>query len=482
MKRARVFNQLDNISSNNRPLKRVQASASPSSSSFRTEPDLVYVSSDSDEEIEVIGMVSSATRSNTARKKTSNVKFGFLNNSMTDDQFSRGSISLNLVGARKEIRGIETRPTISTDTLQTNEEYNPGPVDSDDEIYEVDKIVAHTKNGQERYLVKWKGWSYVDCTWEPKNALTCPEVLHYFKIRLRVAEKIHTMCKEFERINYPYDPKQPPKRIATLLALSVWEDQLSAVCRQAGIAPIFVENWIDHEVAPDNFEFGQGNRFDKSAKKLLKHMKIEFKCACNGRTYCERGKCCPNRSKFKFPYYRNKLVNDNQKIVECFGECKCDINCPSRLVQRGRQIPLVLFKTEKSGWSIRTASYIVQGTFVMAYTGEVIDKNLKRDDERYLYDVDCANIEEVTFSVDSLEYGNEARWVNHSCDPNLKTYGVLIDRYENYETLAFFAVKDIQAGEELTIDYYRNLSKNEVLVDGYECHCGAKKCRKFLMD
>jgi SET domain-containing protein len=83
----------------------------------------------------------------------------------------------------------------------------------------------------------------------------------------------------------------------------------------------------------------------------------------------------------------------------------------------------------------------------MAYTGEVIDKNLDRENEAYLYDIDCANIEEVTFSVDSLKFGNEARWVNHCCEPNLKTYGVTIDRYENYETLAFFAVKDIQAGK-----------------------------------
>jgi SET domain-containing protein len=97
-----------------------------------------------------------------------------------------------------------------------------------------------------------------------------------------------------------------------------------------------------------------------------------------------------------------------------------------------------------------------------------------------LYDIDC--VDDITFSVDSLHYGNEARWVNHSCEPNLKTYGVTINRYENYETLAFFAVKDIQAGTELSIDYNAQLHSKETLVDGYECNCKSKKCRKFLMD
>lgn len=81
----------------------------------------------------------------------------------------------------------------------------------------------------------------------------------------------------------------------------------------------------------------------------------------------------------------------------------------------------------------------------MAYIGEVIDKNLQRVDTRYLYgkdsivyvgsiwllDIDC--VDETTFTVDSLNYGNEARYVNHSCSPNMRTYGVVTDRYHNYE-------------------------------------------------
>ncbi len=52
---------------------------------------------------------------------------------------------------------------------------------------------------------------------------------------------------------------------------------------------------------------------------------------------------------------------------------------------------------------------------------------------------------------------------NHSCDPNCGMHG----------EITFVAIRDIQKGEELTIDY--------AFVDNedysFECHCGSKKCR-----
>jgi hypothetical protein len=37
-------------------------------------------------------------------------------------------------------------------------------------FYEVDKILRAltNKNGEIRYLVKWKGWDIKDSTWEPE--------------------------------------------------------------------------------------------------------------------------------------------------------------------------------------------------------------------------------------------------------------------------------------------------------------------------
>jgi histone-lysine N-methyltransferase SUV39H len=86
--------------------------------------------------------------------------------------------------------------------------------------------------------------------------------------------------------------------------------------------------------------------------------------------------------------------------------------------------------------------------------------------------------------VDSINCGNEARWVNHCCDPNLKVFGVFASRRDSrYAELAFFAKKDIAVGEELTIDYfYVNEDNNTHTIDGADCLCKAKNCRKYLMD
>lgn len=54
-------------------------------------------------------------------------------------------------------------------------------------------------------------------------------------------------------------------------------------------------------------------------------------------------------------------------------------------------------------------------------------------------------------------------YINHSCNPNCGMHG----------EITFVAIRDIEAGEELTIDY--------AFVDNedysFECHCGSPDCR-----
>lgn len=55
---------------------------------------------------------------------------------------------------------------------------------------------------------------------------------------------------------------------------------------------------------------------------------------------------------------------------------------------------------------------------------------------------------------------------NHSCNPNCGMHG----------EITFVAIKDIKAGEELTIDY--------AFIDNedysFECHCGSLTCRHII--
>jgi uncharacterized protein len=69
------------------------------------------------------------------------------------------------------------------------------------------------------------------------------------------------------------------------------------------------------------------------------------------------------------------------------------------------------------------------------------------------------------FSIDGSRGGNGTHYINHSCEPNAYMRTL-------YGHVLFFALRDIRAGEEITIDYEQTLHP-----DSKRCFCGAKNCR-----
>ncbi len=67
-------------------------------------------------------------------------------------------------------------------------------------------------------------------------------------------------------------------------------------------------------------------------------------------------------------------------------------------------------------------------------------------------------------AIDGAVGGNETAFINHSCEPNAYMRTVPGDK------VAFFALRDIQPGEEITMDY-RDPNHPRV------CKCGAPRCR-----
>ena len=108
---------------------------------------------------------------------------------------------------------------------------------------------------------------------------------------------------------------------------------------------------------------------------------------------------------------------------------------------------------------------ITQGTFIVEYTGEHItcdEANERYEDhpDTYLFGLDDG---EHVIDGDGV-----AAFINHSCDPNCES-----DEIDGQVWI--IAVRDIEAGEELTYDY--------CLYDGDDespCSCGADRCRGTL--
>ena len=227
--------------------------------------------------------------------------------------------------------------------------------------------------------------------------------------------------------------------------------------------------------------------------------------------------------KLLVPFY----LDERHPIYECNFRCKCGEGCKTRLVQFGRKIPLTIFKTKYKGWGKLAYSWISfwildsndltlgltspvflrRGQFIDTYRGEIItdDEATQRDEKvkgkaSYLYNLDKhigdGGLQaQDCFTVDGEHYGGPTRFMNHSCNPNVRQYTVSYNRYDlKVYDLAFFATRDIQPHTELTFDYldkneesedeegdYKPLASQETIQgDAIECKCGSANCRKIL--
>lgn len=100
---------------------------------------------------------------------------------------------------------------------------------------------------------------------------------------------------------------------------------------------------------------------------------------------------------------------------------------------------------------------------VIEYTGERISRYEGRrrwDPKRsYLFYLNAY------WQIDGAIGGSGAEYINHSCEPNLRTRIVR-------EHILYFSKRSIQRGEELTVDY-----RYDADITRMPCHCGAPTCR-----
>ncbi|KAK3239318.1 hypothetical protein CYMTET_50748 [Cymbomonas tetramitiformis] len=177
-------------------------------------------------------------------------------------------------------------------------------------------------------------------------------------------------------------------------------------------------------------------------------------------------------------------------IFECSHLCRCGDKCHNRVLQRGLQLRLEVFYTKNKGWGVRTTEPIARGAFVVEYFGEVITdqeaedrgKGYDEDHCSYLYDLNRLDVEEnhkhsSNFVLDAMIFGNISRFINHSCEPNLRPIQVLYDSMdESMPHIGLYAINSIKAGTELTYNYGYELLTHTRL----DCRCGTKTCRGRL--
>ncbi|ERN19324.1 hypothetical protein AMTR_s00069p00076340 [Amborella trichopoda] len=304
---------------------------------------------------------------------------------------------------------------------------------------------------------------------------------------------------------------QPPKSISELRGL-VCED-ISG--RQENFQ-IPATNEVDPPLAPSGFTYyksikvGRGITLPPNAEG----------CQCSGDCVDSRRCACARLNGSEFPYVSKnggRLVQAKDVIYECGPNCGCGPDCVNRTSQRGLRYRLEVFRTPKKGWAVRSWDTIPSGAPVCEYTGLLMRTNEADNDteNNFIFDIDClqtikgidgrqrrfgdvsihnpANFEKiedkklegsVEFCIDAGSCGSVARFINHSCEPNLFVQCVLSSHHDmKLARVMLFASDNIPPLQELSYDYGYALD-SVVGIDGkikeMPCYCGSSGCRKRL--
>jgi SET domain-containing protein len=122
---------------------------------------------------------------------------------------------------------------------------------------------------------------------------------------------------------------------------------------------------------------------------------------------------------------------------------------------------------------------IPKGTRIIEYAGEKIpnaEADRRYDDESMQDHHTFLFILTNRICVDAAFNGNEARFINHSCDPNCETS---VSRGHIW----IESIKAIPPGTELAYDYQYDDDAKYTEKDYlfYACSCGAEKCRGTIV-
>jgi hypothetical protein len=141
--------------------------------------------------------------------------------------------------------------------------------------------------------------------------------------------------------------------------------------------------------------------------------------------------------------------------------------------------PVQVRDSNVHGRGVFATRRIEKGERIMEYLGERIshdeadrryETKAENDSHTFLFIVDSRTV------IDAGVEGNDARFFNHSCNPNCES--VVENRRVFIE-----ALRTIEPGEEMTYDYqlYKEEDDPENIDEVFACRCGFEQCRGTML-
>ncbi|GKU95639.1 hypothetical protein SLEP1_g8972 [Rubroshorea leprosula] len=308
---------------------------------------------------------------------------------------------------------------------------------------------------------------------------------------------------KFKLVRIPGQPEVPQKVVKKSRKSEAREGVcVKDISQGKELFPICAINMIDSKKPPT---FGYVTRMvypDWFHTTLLEGCHCTYSCS-------ESGNCsCVMKNGGQIPYtHDGAIVREKPLVYECGPTCKCPPSCHNRVSQHGIKFELEIFRTKSKGWGVRSLNSIPSGSFICEYVGELLtdeEAEQRTAQDEYLFDIgnnyshgdlwdglsalipdvqsssSSQDVEDSGFTLDAAQYGNVARFINHSCSPNLYAQNVLYDHQDKrVPHVMLFATENITPLQELT--YHYNCKIDQV-YDAYgntrkkSCFCGSSVC------
>ncbi|KAF9613783.1 hypothetical protein IFM89_011507 [Coptis chinensis] len=313
-----------------------------------------------------------------------------------------------------------------------------------------------------------------------------------------------TMVFKFQLRRIPGQPELAIKELKKSMNTRVREGRcIDDISQGKEKIPIGAVNIVDNE-KPHPFEY-----ITSMTYPLRYNLSPPMGCGCTDGC-SDSVKClCVARNGGEIPFnHDGAIVEAKPLIYECGPSCKCPPSCYNRVSQHGIKFQLEIFKTESRGWGVRSLSSIPSGSFICEYTGELLQEReaeQRTGNDEYLFDIgqgredhavsmgpsnlippdlksssSCVTVGDVAFTIDAAECGSIARFINHSCTPNLYAQDVLYDHDDKrMPHVMLFAAENIPPLQELTYHYNYELDQvrdSDGNIKKKDCYCGSDEC------
>ncbi|MFZ1664598.1 MAG: SET domain-containing protein-lysine N-methyltransferase [Flavobacteriales bacterium] len=146
--------------------------------------------------------------------------------------------------------------------------------------------------------------------------------------------------------------------------------------------------------------------------------------------------------------------------------------------------PILVKRSRIHGNGVFAARDLPEGTELIEYTGRLIttEQADEQYDEIYTGHTFLFALND-DWIIDGNVDGNDARWINHGCEPNCIPYLHAHPRDRNKDRVIIETLRDVEEGEELNYDYgiCFDVPYTARLKKIWACRCGAPSCTGTML-